>query len=146
LTLKNCYGVDIEDILIWFSGMKGFHICVPYEVFGAVPSERIHLHYKYVAKTVCKHGLDLARYSLRQLWRAEGSRHGETRLFKVPLSFEELSNSRVELIERLASSPRQGVHYPKFRHAPLASKLFRDAVQFEAKLEWWMTDEQKTEA
>ena len=81
------YGVLINDIHVWFTGSKGFHVCiVTDEISQMPPSVDTPAKIKQIAKALhpCETA-DWSVYDRTRLWRIPNSRHGKTRLYKIPL-------------------------------------------------------------
>lgn len=99
-----------EQLRIYFSGNKGFHIIVPGEVLGVQPRNDLNEVFKTIALTIDKYidngTLDLQIYDKKRLFRIENSEHEKTGLYKIELTLEELRNLTEVEIKNLAKSPR----------------------------------------
>lgn len=92
------------NIMIYFSGGKGFHV-----VYICPELDRIQVDtHEHVVKNVC---LDLAKglksldyriYDKMRVIRTPNSRHGSTKLFKVPMSYSDLKKMTVDEILKYA--------------------------------------------
>jgi hypothetical protein len=103
------YDLSREAIRIYFSGGKGFHLELPEQLFDHLhPGKDIARKLKAVALELREDAssLDTDVYDTVRLWRTPNTRHGKTRLYKVPLSPEELFNLTLEEIRQLAKQPR----------------------------------------
>ena len=91
-------GVQEKDIEIYFSGSKGFNICITTD-FNATPIE--------VKAMVEKIGngikYDTTLYDAPQILRIPGTKHPVSRLYKIPLTLEEFFNLSLEEIKTKAS-------------------------------------------
>lgn len=154
LTFTKKYLTELGNIVPWlytrcyFSGMKGFHIEVPFEAFGAEPSDQLHFYWKYIARTIGESALgrkikkgeklvDMGRYSLRQLWRTPNTTHLKSGKFKIPLYPKELFELTLNQVLQLATIPRM----IPFKQPPgliePAVELYQKAKQFKAGISWW---------
>lgn len=114
-------GIDARNILLSFSGNKGFHLQIPSMVAAALPS-------KLFAKTAGRFcgllaaeagvAIDPAMYQSLQPLRAPNSRHDKSGLFKVMLTPDELLGLSARQIQSLASTPRRFTP-PSFACEPL---------------------------
>ncbi len=111
-----------DDLLLFFSGSKGFHVEAPLDeqpsqhfnkVSAAVAS---HIAYgaglkPYIVtdgnnKPHWKEPIDHAIYRKTQPFRAANSTHAKTGLHKVWLAFDELMSLPIEAIQEIARQPR----------------------------------------
>ncbi len=106
---NNKLGIPFEFISIHFSGNKGFHIEIDHEIFGVEPTENLPKIYRSIAeKLPClNQTIDFKVYERRRLWRLENSQHEKSGLYKIPLTYGELSQLSVEEIKQLAKQPRE---------------------------------------
>ena len=106
--MKQIFGIPEDRIGIYFSGKKGFHIIVAAEVIGADPCVHLNLRYKRLASILCSgiKTFDQSVYDRKRVFRLENSINGKSGLYKVRLSFEELSSMSMEHIYGLAKLPR----------------------------------------
>lgn len=109
LRMKEFYGVDHEQLSVYFSGMKGFHLGLPAELIGWEPSDVLHQISKAMAKAIAGDiKIDTAIYSKVSLLRVAGSVHGKTRLYKIQLDpCEFVDTLDIEEIRRRATSNQQ---------------------------------------
>lgn len=132
-----------------FSGSKGFHVEVPFEAFGAIPNDKIHLYYKFIARVIAERALgrpiqkgeklvDMGRYSIRQLWRLVNTVNLKTGLYKIPLYPKEVMELSIADITTLAKSPRTIGEETCPGIVQEAFILYQKAVQFHAGLLWWL--------
>ena len=108
--LQNILCVPLDQISIYFSGGKGFHLIVPKEVINLSPTEHLNHIYKMVAEDasnfVPNKTIDLGIYDRRRLLRMPNSRHGKTNLYKIPITLDELKELSFDEIKALAREPR----------------------------------------
>lgn len=108
--LKTLMGIQPEDLYFFFSGSKGVHIIVPYQIFGVKPHKNLNSHYKMLAEDINKYTsgktMDLKIYDNRRLFRMPNSVHQKTKLYKTYITYEELKTMKFEEIKELAKQPR----------------------------------------
>jgi hypothetical protein len=110
------WGLCYEDVAIYFSGRRGFHVLIPSELFaGLAPSDRFHdLMFETVVelfrqgpliktaeteseKPVIKsEHIDFGPYSRLHMLRMPGTIHEKTELWKIPLRKKELMEGTPE--------------------------------------------------
>jgi AAA domain len=103
------YDLPMDAVRIFFSGNKGFHLEIPEELCGGIrASKDIARNLKTLAAQLREdaQSLDADIYDTVRLWRTPNTRHGKTRLYKVPISTEELFTLTLEEIRELAKQPR----------------------------------------
>lgn len=107
--LKTMFALNDNNIQVFFSGSKGFHIIIPYEVFGFEYSKDINNKYKLLATelksyTITK-SVDTRIYDNKRLFREPNSINSKTGYYKVQI---DLSNLRImsynDLIEYASAS------------------------------------------
>ena len=105
--------VPKESISIYFSGKKGFHIFVSEKVLDIKPASDLHKTAKLIAQFLVykldAHSIDLVVYNKKRMMRLDGSRHHETKKYKIQLTFDELHNFDENAIIELASKPREQI-------------------------------------
>ena len=102
------YGVQPGELLLFFSGSKGFHVGLPTALWSPAPSADFHR----TARRFAEHAAELASvtidvgvYDRVRAFRAPNSRHPKTGLHKRPLSFDELTGISLDRILELARQP-----------------------------------------
>jgi len=107
-TLLMNYEVDYEAIYVAFSGNKGFHVAVPFNVVTEEIKFRkdfYQLYRRYVEElTKGFKFIDLGIYNPVRIFRITNTKHNETNLFKIPIDINELQ-SDID-IKALAKQPR----------------------------------------
>jgi hypothetical protein len=109
-------GIHESNVRIFFSGKKGFHIIVNPEVFDIRPEKDLHLKIRKACMQIAE-GLGIADakaggtfdhtvYSARRVLRIPNSIHEATKLYKVELSFQELSLG-MDVIRKVAEQPKK---------------------------------------
>ena len=104
-------GVSTEDIHVWATGKKGFHILLPQEVMGMTQTTRVRalpLVYREIATALFVEGLDMNVYSCGRgrMWRTPNFKRPDNGKYKVPISIAELENMDAKLYEGVTSKPR----------------------------------------
>lgn len=129
--------IDIDQIDIFFSGNKGFHITVPCNVFQAFPSDCLLELYKKMAQNAQQQGvkyLDTNVYSQRRLWRFSNSINSKSGLYKIPLYHKELLHMRIDKIKDLAREPRPEDNFASARPVKSACQWYRYALKCMARI------------
>lgn len=113
--LNEYYLLSTDDIRIFFSGNKGFHIGLHQKIFGQLPAHKEIAQFvkKFVAEL--SQGIasvDLKIYEPMRIFRCTNSINDKSGLYKIPINFGELSGS-IESIRELAKTPRTDFKYNK---------------------------------
>lgn len=111
--LYKCFAswkIKKTEIELFFSGAKGFHLLIPKEVLGIDYGEDWNLINKAIAESLKdNYGvtlLDTSIYDKKRLLRMPGSVNFKSRLYKIPLSFDEFDKiSLKQLRERAKTKP-----------------------------------------
>jgi len=103
------YALDGGELLLFYSGAKGFHAGLPLSLCGSPPPSAT---FAAVARRFAEghaerlgFAIDGGVYDKVRLFRAPNSRHLKTGLHKRRLTFDELLNLRTDAIQRLAATP-----------------------------------------
>lgn len=109
--LITLFGLTADNIKYYFSGSKGFHIIIPYEIFGFNYSKDLNDKYKMLAidlksYTITK-SIDTRIYDKKRLFREPNSINSKTGLYKVQISFNKLKTINYEELIEYASSPKE---------------------------------------
>ena len=102
------YRIDDDDLLMFYSGAKGFHVGASATLFDAGPSVEFHRTTKRLAEGIAERigiSIDRGVYDKVRAFRAPNSRHPKTGLHKRRLTFDELMGLSVDAIKRLAETP-----------------------------------------
>ncbi len=125
-------GISYDSLAIFFSGRKGFHVIVPVEVFCPRYSEHVLDLLKVMAQKAQAIGighLDSSVYTHKRILRLSNSKHGTSQLYKIPLTFKELRDIRMEGILELAQNPRPDDSYVQLAGNTNASTWFENAIR-----------------
>ena len=107
-TLEVRHDVNANELWYFFSGSKGFHLCIPSDMIGITPAADIGMKFKRFAQELLKPmGLsyDSTIYDNVRLWRVTNTINSKSGLYKVQLSPSEIWLD-IEEITELAKSPR----------------------------------------
>lgn len=108
-------GVKDNQIQLWASGKRGFHIMIPMNVFTKdVPLRKLPLTYKYmlgsmkllemIDHTVYSHGRG-------RMWRVANKQRIDNGAYKVGITADELRAMTEETYAALCSQPREPIPY-----------------------------------
>jgi len=119
------YSLSPDDLSIYFSGSKGFHLVINLNTFGSPdPNEEMGSLIKIAVKELCgpiKH--DPVIYENHRLMRVENSLNAKSGLYKIQLSYSELVSLSVDEIKELAKRPRTFV-----RRKPISEIRFNEKI------------------
>ncbi|MFQ5807590.1 MAG: DNA primase [Phycisphaerae bacterium] len=104
------YRMDDDDLLVFYSGSKGYHIGIPTAAWTPEPSPVFHRIAGRFATQLAKTagvGIDTGVYDKVRPFRAPNSRHPKTGLHKRRLSVEELMHLPTDAILKLAERPAE---------------------------------------
>ena len=112
--LNKKYEVYTDDLMIFFSGCKGFHIGLHNKLFdglifkgGHDLNDRIKMMAMEIADGV---SIDTSIYNKNRIFRIPNSINEKSGLYKIPISYEELCGS-IESIKISAKNSRLGWKY-----------------------------------
>ena len=102
------YRIDDDELLIFFSGSKGFHVGLPTSLWGPVPSADFNRLARRFAERVAEQAgitIDVGIYDKVRALRAPNSRHPKTGRHKLRLSFKELTHLATDSMLQRAQQP-----------------------------------------
>jgi hypothetical protein len=105
--LQRYPAMDDDDLLLFFSGSKGFHVGLPI-TWNPEPStvfHRVARHFAEGLATLAGVRIDTSVYDRVRLFRAPNSRHAKTGLHKRRLTLHELMHLPADRVRQLASEP-----------------------------------------
>ena len=129
--LKTVFHLQEDNIQIFFSGSKGYHIIIPYEVFGIEPSKDLNDRYKLIVTelksyTITK-SIDTRIYDSKRLFREPNTINTKTGLYKVYMTIDQVRDfSYNDLIDR-ARTP-QAIVEPNKEYNPKADEALNAMV------------------
>jgi hypothetical protein len=97
-----------DDLLIFYSGSKGFHVGLPTGLWNPAPSAQFHRITRRFAEGIAEAAgvvVDRGVYDKVRAFRAPNSRHPKTGRYKRRLSYDELLGLTLDRILRLAEQP-----------------------------------------
>lgn len=109
--LKTMFHLTDDNLQIFFSGSKGFHILVPHSVFGIEPSKDLNDKYKLIALelksyTITK-SVDTRIYDSKRLFREPNTVNSKTGLYKVQMNLSQIRDMKYEELLTYASAPKE---------------------------------------
>ncbi len=102
------YRIDGDELLLFFSGSKGYHVGLPASLFAAEPSHDFHRIARQFAErlaAVVGVTVDSGVYDRVRAFRAPNSRHPKTGLHKRRFEFNELLHLTTAAILERATTP-----------------------------------------
>lgn len=95
------YGIHRNNIEIYFSGNKGFHLVVTLNKF-ITPEQVYNICVKKFGTNL--KSLDSAVYDPSRIFRVPGTKHQKSGLYKIPLTYNQIQTLSINEIKRLATS------------------------------------------
>lgn len=131
--LSKWFKVPVEQIRLYFSGSKGFHVIIPHEVFGWAPSADLNTRLKCVMTQIQKElgtgRIDGRIYDRKRLFRIPNSINGKSGLYKIPLTLDELMKiSSYEELKQIASKPKLAM-FPVPVYSKESQEAFEEWIQ-----------------
>lgn len=108
LALDGRYCPGDDDLLVFFSGSKGFHLGLPTALWSPVPSPVFHRAARRFAESVAESAgvaIDAGVYDRVRAFRAPNSRHPKTGLHKRRLTLDELTGLSLDAVLTKAKAP-----------------------------------------
>ncbi|MCP4650468.1 MAG: hypothetical protein GY853_10365 [PVC group bacterium] len=97
-----------EQLALYFSGCKGFHIGIPSTSLGIEPSVDLPKILKRMALEIAGEiKIDTAIYEKNRLWRLPNSINAKSGLYKIPLDYDELAQLDSKQIKKMAGEKRE---------------------------------------
>ncbi len=129
------WSLDTADLLVAFSGSKGFHISIPVDGIRPAPNNNaVARRLATSAADAIGLKIDEGVYLPTQLWRAPNTRHNKTGLFKVIVDADDLLYISADAVRQRAALPIP-FDLPNSTAHPAILREWRDAanaVQLEA--------------
>ena len=125
-SLESDYGLDLlQSVRCFFSGSKGFHICVAAAAFGGWAPDKLFVrrHRQLALRVAGDITVDTDVYDVNRLWRIPNTINSRTGLFKIPLATEEILSFSIPDIQELAQGPRE-TSWPPLDKAPINEGLY----------------------
>jgi len=125
VAITNMLNIAEDDVLVFLSGAKGFHLGIPSAVWHPAPGRDFARVVRKFAEAVAKLAdvtiIDVGVYDKARCFRAPNSRHPKTGLRKRRLSADELMCLDIDAILTLAVEPADfELPAPTYRSEPAA--------------------------
>ncbi|MDP1561992.1 MAG: DNA primase [Pirellulaceae bacterium] len=120
-----------DELPVFYSGSKGFHIGLPTGLWQPAPSNLFHLHCRRFAEQlarVANVAIDSGVYDRVRAFRAPNSRHSKTGRYKRILTLDELLMLKPSRIIELASDPMPFEMPAGFKPNPQAVRDWQQVV------------------
>jgi hypothetical protein len=109
------FAIEEDEVRIYFSGAKGFHILVDPIVLGITPDKNLHRVFKLIATSLESQlglqSLDSGSiYGHGRMLRLVNSFHYKSGLLKVELTHDELKGDLRKVIYEIAKAPRPDIY------------------------------------
>ena len=129
--LKTVFHLQEDNIQIFFSGSKGYHIIIPYEVFGIEPSKDLNDRYKLIVTelksyTITK-SIDTRIYDSKRLFREPNTINTKTGLYKVYMTIDQVRDFSYDDLINRARTPQATVE-PNKEYNPKADEALNAMV------------------
>ncbi len=108
VTLRERYVVSDDDLLVFYSGFKGFHLGLPVSLWHPSPGVGFHRIARRFCEAVAEAAevaIDTGIYDAVRAFRAPNSRHPRTGLHKRCLPVDALMHLDAAAIVKLANTP-----------------------------------------
>jgi hypothetical protein len=106
--LEDRYRLDGDDLLVFFSGSKGYHIGLPTSLWQPEPSIEFNDVARDFARLIAEHlgvAIDDGVYDKVRAFRAPNSRHPKTGRYKRQMTVDELLKLKTGVILERACAP-----------------------------------------
>lgn len=130
--LEAIFGIQPDEPWLFFSGQKGIHVIIPAIILGIEPHPHLNEIFKHIAVSLSSQipnkTIDPKVYDRVRLFRLPNSRHQVSKLYKIPISAEELRTLSLEQIRELAREPRRWEKKPA-RYNTKAAQVYASYVR-----------------
>ena len=131
--LKVVYHIDEKQVKIYYSGNKGVHIIVPAVILGIEPMVLLNGVFKTIALSIKSFTpnktVDTQIYDNKRMFRIPNTIHEKSKLYKIPITSDELRNFSEEQIKILAQQPRELQTNTLYETNNIAQKQFQRAIE-----------------
>lgn len=129
--LRTVFHLQEDNMQIFFSGSKGYHIIIPYEVFGIEPSKDLNDRYKLIVTelksyTITK-SIDTRIYDSKRLFREPNTINTKTGLYKVYMTIDQVRDFSYDDLINRARTPQATVE-PNKEYNPKADEALNAMV------------------
>lgn len=138
--IETAMGIAPEELRIYFSGSKGFHVIIPHDIIGLVPSKDLNEQFRFFAmgiayiyngktiKAAVKDPIDTGIYDRRRLFRLPNSINSKSGRYKVPVSIDQLYDLSREEILKWALEPHEETPQQQTRKRSIAAEGYEKIV------------------
>lgn len=124
--------VEQNDIQIYFSGSKGFHLIISENIFGFEPGRTLNKDLKKVAVYLKAYTLtkciDTKIYDYKRLFRINNTINSKTGLYKVRVLYNDLINMSYDELIEYASKPKD-IKADDYLYNDKASESFTNLIE-----------------
>jgi hypothetical protein len=132
-TLGDRLGLDDSEMLLFYSGSKGFHLGLPTGLWQPEPSANFNRVARRFAVQLAESAdvaVDAGVYDKVRAFRAPNSRHPKTGRHKRALSLDELTGLKLDRILQLAERPQPFELPAPDRTSEPAAAAWREAARW----------------
>lgn len=126
------FHVEQNDIQIYFSGSKGFHLIISENIFGFEPGRTLNKDLKKVAVYLKAYTLtkciDTKIYDYKRLFRINNTINSKTGLYKVRISYDDLIDMSYNDLIEYASKPKD-IEPNEYLYNDKASESFANLIE-----------------
>lgn len=126
------FHVEQNDIQIYFSGSKGFHLIISENIFGFEPGRTLNKDLKKVAVYLKAYTLtkciDTKIYDYKRLFRINNTINSKTGLYKVRVLYNDLINMSYDELIDYASKPKD-IKSDDYLYNDKASESFTNLIE-----------------
>lgn len=126
------FHVEQNDIQIYFSGSKGFHLIISENIFGFEPGRTLNKDLKKVAVYLKAYTLtkciDTKIYDYKRLFRINNTINSKTGLYKVRVLYNDLINMSYDELIDYASKPKD-IKSNDYLYNDKASESFTNLIE-----------------
>ena len=126
------FHVEQNDIQIYFSGSKGFHIIISEDIFGFKPGRTLNKDLKKIAVYLKSYTLtkciDTKIYDYKRLFRINNTINSRTGLYKVRILYDDLIKMSYEELIEYASEPKD-IELNKYSYNEKANESFINLIE-----------------
>ncbi len=126
------FHVEQNDIQIYFSGSKGFHLIISENIFGFEPGRTLNKDLKKVAVYLKAYTLtkciDTKIYDYKRLFRINNTINSKTGLYKVRVLYNDLINMSYDELIEYASKPKN-IESDDYLYNDKANESFTNLIE-----------------
>jgi len=130
------FDLDPDSVFIFFSGNKGFHVVLPFQVISEENPFRVDYHkiYRQFVEQLTDGYTyaDTSIYNPMRVMRISNTKHSKSGLYKIPIDFNELKLVKPEGIRKLAEKQRTLEHRTPITEmvpCPTLDSIWRNTIK-----------------